>query len=65
RPGFHFEPLQATDVVKLLLEQFLQRAPGPAHRAALEACALVRVATEGLLAELLTLTDAHDLFEWL
>lgn len=65
RPGFHFEPLEATDVVKLLLEQFLQRAPGPAHRAALEACALVRVTTEGLLAELLTLTDAHDLFEWL
>ncbi|MCB0234614.1 MAG: ATP-binding protein, partial [Anaerolineae bacterium] len=23
RPGFHFEPLEATDVVKLLLEQFL------------------------------------------
>ncbi|MEZ4768962.1 MAG: ATP-binding protein [Caldilineales bacterium] len=65
RPGFHFEPLEAADVVKLLLEQFLQRAPGPAHRAALEACALVRVTTEGLLAELLTLTDAHDLFEWL
>ena len=65
RPGFHFEPLEATDVVKLLLEQFLQRAPGPAHRAALEACALVRVTTEELLAELLTLTDAHDLFEWL
>lgn len=65
RPGFHFEPLEATDVVKLLLEQFLQRAPGPAHRAALEACALVRVTTEGLLAELLTVSDAHDLFEWL
>jgi hypothetical protein len=65
RPGFHFQPLEAPDVVKLLLEQFLQRAPGPAHRAALEACALVRVTTEGLLAELLTIPDAHDLFEWL
>lgn len=65
RPGFHFKPLEAPDVVKLLLEQFLQRAPGPAHRAALEACALVRVTTEGLLAELLTVTDAHDLFQWL
>lgn len=65
RPGFHFVPLEAADVVKLLLEQFLQRAPGPAHRAALEACALVRVTTEGLLAELLTVPDAHDLFEWL
>jgi hypothetical protein len=65
RPGFHFQPLEAPDVVKLLLEQFLQRAPGPAHRAALEACALVRVTTEGLLAELLAVADAHDLFEWL
>jgi hypothetical protein len=50
---------------RLLLEQFLQRAPGPAHRAALEACALVRVTTESLLAELLAVPDAHDLFEWL
>ncbi len=65
RPGFHFQPLEAPDVVKLLLEQFLQRAPGPAHRAALEACALARVTTEELLAELLTVADAHDLFEWL
>ena len=65
RPGFHFKPLEALDVVKLLLEQFLQRAPGPAHRAALEACALVRVTTESLLAELMAVVDAHDLFEWL
>ena len=65
RPGFHFEPLEAPDVVKLLLEQFLQRAPGPAHRAALEACALVRVTTESLLAELMAVSDAHDLFAWL
>ncbi len=65
RPGFHFEPLEVPDVVKLLLEKFLQRAPGPAHRAALEACALVRVTTESLLAELMAVPDAHDLFEWL
>lgn len=65
RPGFHFKPLESPDVVKLLLEQFLQRTPGPAHRAALEACALVRVTTESLLAELMLMPDAHDLFEWL
>lgn len=53
------------DVIKALLEQLLQRVPGPAHRAALEACALVRVTTESLLAELMALPDAHDLFEWL
>jgi len=65
RPGFHFRALESPDVIKLLLEQFLQRTPGPAHRAAVEACALVRVTTESLLAELLLLPDAHDLFEWL
>jgi len=65
RPGFHFKPLESPDVIKLLLEQFLQRTPGPAHRAALEACALVRVTTESLLAELMLIPDAHDLFEWL
>jgi hypothetical protein len=65
RPGFRFNPSEAPDVIKLLLEQFLQRVPGPAHRAALEACALVRVTTESLLAELVALPDAHELFEWL
>lgn len=65
RPGFRFSPTEAPDVIKLLLEQFLQRVPGPAHRAALEACALVRVTTESLLAELVALPDAHELFEWL
>lgn len=65
RPGFRFAPADAPDVIKLLLEQFLQRVPGPAHRAALEACALVRVTTESLLAELVALPDAHELFEWL
>ncbi len=65
RPGFRFDPAEAPDVIKLLLEQFLQRVPGPAHRTALEACALVRVATESLLAELVALPDVHELFEWL
>lgn len=65
RPGFRFTPAEAPDVIKLLMEQFLQRVPGPAHRAALEACALVRVTTESLLSELVTLPDAHELFEWL
>ncbi|MFZ2360242.1 MAG: AAA family ATPase [Anaerolineae bacterium] len=65
RPGFRFTPADAPDVINLLLAQFLQRVPGPAHRAALEACALVRVTTESLLAELVALPDAHELFEWL
>lgn len=53
------------DVVKTLLERFLEQVPGPAHRAALEACALVRLTTETLLAVMLEVEDARELFEWL
>lgn len=53
------------DVVKTLLEQFVQKVPGPAHRAALEACALVRLSTESLLSEMLMVNDARELFDWL
>ena len=65
RPGFHFQPSAVPDVLKMLLEQFAQKVPGPAHRASLEACALVRVMTEALLSAMLGLPDAHELFEWL
>ncbi|MGB9633053.1 MAG: ATP-binding protein [Chloroflexaceae bacterium] len=65
RQDYHFAPAEAHDVVAALLERFLQRVPGPAHRAALEVCALARVTTESFLAEILAVPDAHDLFEWL
>ncbi len=65
RPNFQFMPAAAPDVIRMLLEQFLQRVPGPAHRAALEACALVRVTTESLLAEMLNMPRPDDLFDWL
>ncbi|HEX9596003.1 MAG TPA: hypothetical protein VF982_03930, partial [Anaerolineales bacterium] len=65
RPNIHFQPTDMPDVLKVLLEQFAQKVPSPAHRAALEACALVRVMTEGLLASILSILDAHELFEWL
>jgi hypothetical protein len=65
QPDAPFQPEKAPDVIKALLEQFVQQAPTPAHRQALEACALVRLTTESLLAALLAQTDAHDLFEWL
>lgn len=55
----------APDIVKALLDTFVQKVPGPAHRAALEACALVRVLTEGLLSRMLNVPDAHELFDWL
>ncbi len=60
-----FEPEAAPDVVKTLLEQFVQKVPGPAHRTVLEAAALVRYTTEPLLSAVLDVTDAHELFEWL
>jgi energy-coupling factor transporter ATP-binding protein EcfA2 len=69
----HFQPQAAPDVIQTLLERLVQKVPGPAHRTALEACALVRVTTETLLAEMLAMPDpstseghgAHELFEWL
>jgi len=65
RPGQSFQPENAPDVVKTLLEQFVQKAPGPAHRAALEACAQVRLMNEALLAEMLGMPEVHELFDWL
>jgi hypothetical protein len=68
--GLH--PEESPDVVKTLMERFVQEVPGPAHRAALEACALVRVTTEALLGEMLGMPvsgsaseGVHTLFEWL
>lgn len=60
-----FRPEEAPDLVKSLLERFVANLPGPEHRAALEASALVRITTEPLLGELLARPDAREIFEWL
>lgn len=65
RGAFPFQVDVAPDIVRTLVEQFVLKVPGPAHRAALEASALVRMMTEGLLAELLGVADARELFDWL
>ncbi len=65
RPDFHFQPEDVPDMVRTLVAQFVQKVPGPAHRAALEACALVRLTTESLLADMLAVEDVRELFEWL
>ncbi len=65
RPNLKFQPEAAPDVVKTLLEQLVQKAPGPAHRTALEVCALVRLTTEAQLAAILQMPDVNELFEWL
>jgi hypothetical protein len=53
------------DVVRALLQRFVDEAPSPQHRAALEVCAHVRVTTESLLRAVLPDADAGELFGWL
>lgn len=62
------QPERDPDIVEALLRRFTDQVPSPRHRAALEACAHVRVVTEDLLAELLDGVDGADgadLFDWL
>jgi hypothetical protein len=65
RGDFRFRAEAEPDIVKALLEELVQKVPGPAHRTALEVCALVRLTTEDLLADVLGIADPHELFEWL
>jgi len=62
---YAFRPDAAPDVVRSLLERFVQQVPSPTHRAALEASALVSTLTEPLLAVVLQLEDANPYFAWL
>lgn len=61
----HFQPTAVPDVIKALLEKLMQEVPSSAHRMALEACTIARLTTEALLAEMLAVPDAHELFQWL
>ena len=65
--GETFEPEHAPDVVKVLLERFIESIPTGRHRQALEVCAHTRLTTEALLREALGLDrdEAAGLFEWL
>ena len=60
-----FHPLDAPDVVRTLLERFMERVPGDLHRRALGVCAHARVTTEPLLAGVLGAESAAGAFEWL
>jgi len=51
--SLRFEPLESPDIVRALLERIVQDVPSAWHRQALEACAVVRVTTEPLLAAML------------
>lgn len=65
RPDLELDGEDAPELVRELLGRFTAEVPGPQHRAALEACALVRALTEALLADMLAVPDAHAAFEWL
>ena len=58
-----FQPEAMPDVIKVLMEKLLQEVPSPAHRMALEACALVRLTTEALLAAMLGISDPTELLQ--
>jgi len=61
----NFVPAEAPDVIQTLLERFVQKVPSPAHRTALDACALFHFTTEALLSEILQVAEARELFDWL
>jgi hypothetical protein len=65
RAAVTFRPESAPDIIRTLVEQFVQKAPGPAHRAALEACAMVRLLNESLLGAMLKQSEPGELFDWL
>ena len=52
-------------LVRALLGVLIESVPSPRHRAALEICAQVLTTTEPLLAAVLGVDDAHDVFSWL
>lgn len=65
RPDKAFRPEESPDIIRPLMDLFVHQVPGPAHRSALEVCALVYLTTESLLSELLGEAGATELFEWL
>lgn len=64
-PDKNFNPDESPDLVRTLLQLFVRQVPSPMHRAALEVCALVNLLTESLLAEVMGLPDAGELFSWM
>jgi hypothetical protein len=65
RKESNFNPLESPDIMRTLLEQFVQEVPSPAHKAALELCSLVNVTTEKMIEETIGAQMAHELFNWL
>lgn len=66
-PDVVFKPENAPDIIKTILDQFLQELPTPTHRVALESCTLVRLMTEPLLGQMAQTDEetTRALFDWL
>lgn len=64
-PGREFRPENSPDIIRKLLEHFVQKVPSPAHRLVLEIAALVHVTSESLLRHVLDMDEVGELFEWL
>jgi hypothetical protein len=64
-PDRSFNPEESPDIIRHLLERFVQKAPSPAHRMALEICAISMITTESMLQKTMDIEDASELFEWL
>lgn len=63
--SLQFQAAETPDIITALIERFIAQVPSAAHRAALEACALVRIMTEPLLAEMVQHPNPHEIFSWL
>lgn len=63
--NLRFQPTETPNIITALVERFIEQVPSAAHRAALEACGLVRVMTEPLLTEMIDDPDIHEIFGWL
>ncbi|MEZ4709896.1 MAG: BTAD domain-containing putative transcriptional regulator [Caldilineaceae bacterium] len=64
QPGAAFRPEAAPDLIGALVERFVDHVPSSAHRMGLEACAMVRLLDERLLAAIIG-DEAPAVFAWL
>lgn len=65
KPDEPFYSIDSPDIVKRLLDQFVEDVPDDDHRAALELCSLIYMTTEKIIGLVLGNDKAHRLFNWL
>ena len=60
-----FDPKEEPDVVRILLERLVQDVPSLLHRRALDVAVITWATTEEMLARVLNISDAREIFDWL